>query len=48
MHDIGKSGAYFFLSFIPLVGIIILLVFLCKDSDPGENQYGPNPKGATY
>ena len=48
MHDIGKSGAYFLLNLIPLVGGIILLVFLCKDSDPGENQYGPNPKGATY
>ena len=27
-----------------LVGSIILLVFLCTDSAPGDNQYGPNPK----
>lgn len=43
MHDIGKSGAYFFLGLIPLVGPIILLVFLCKDSQMSDNQYGPVP-----
>ena len=39
------SGAYYFLGLIPLVGAIILLVFECQDSQPGANQYGPNPKG---
>ena len=48
LHDIGKSGGYYFLSLIPVVGIIILLVWLCKDSMPGENAYGPNPKEVTY
>ena len=46
LHDIGKSGGWAFISFVPLAGVIILLVFLCRDSQPGENQYGPNPKGA--
>ena len=45
LHDIGKSGAWFFIGLIPLVGEIILLVFFCTDSQPGTNQYGPNPKG---
>ena len=45
MHDIGKSGAYYCFILIPLVGAIILLVWMCKDSYPGINQYGPNPKG---
>ena len=44
LHDIGKSGAWWFLGLIPLVGWIILLVWACQDSKPGENQYGPNPK----
>ena len=44
LHDIGKSGASYFVALIPLVGAIILLVWLCKDSQPGDNQYGPNPK----
>ena len=45
LHDIGKSGAWFFIAFIPLVGSIVLLVFMCMDSQPGQNQWGPNPKG---
>lgn len=45
MHDIGRSGAYYFLGLIPLVGWILLLVWECQDSQPGANQYGPNPKG---
>ena len=44
LHDIGKSGAYFFCILIPIVGPILLLIWALKDSDPGENQYGPNPK----
>lgn len=30
LHDVGKSGVYFLVSFIPLVGGLILLYFLCK------------------
>ena len=45
LHDIGKSGWWILLSLIPVVGGIILIVFACKDSEPGDNQYGPNPKG---
>ncbi len=46
LHDTGRSGWDFFISWIPLVGGIILLIFLIEDSQPGTNQYGPNPKGA--
>ena len=45
LHDIGKSGGYYFFVLIPLVGWILLLVWMCQDSQPGANQYGPNPKG---
>ena len=45
LHDIGRSGAYYFFDLIPLVGWILLLVWMCQDSQPGANQYGPNPKG---
>lgn len=44
LHDTGRSGWYLLLSLIPLVGAIILLVFLCTDSQMGPNQYGPDPK----
>lgn len=43
LHDIGKSGWWFLIAFIPVVGAIILLVFMCKDSED-DNQYGLNPK----
>jgi len=45
MHDTGRSGWWWLLALIPFVGAIVLLVFLCQDSQPGANQYGPNPKG---
>ena len=45
LHDIGKSGAYVFISLIPLVGVILLLVWFCQPGQPGDNQYGPDPKG---
>ena len=45
LHDIGKSGAWYFIIFAPIVGIILMLVWFCQDSQPGENQFGPNPKG---
>lgn len=44
MHDIGKSGAYSLISFIPVVGWILVLIWCCTDSQPGSNMYGPNPK----
>ena len=43
LHDIGKSGWSYLFILIPFVGYIILLVWLCRDSD-GANQWGPNPK----
>lgn len=43
LHDIGKSGWWYLLNFIPLVGSIILIVWFCKDSTEA-NQWGPNPK----
>jgi uncharacterized membrane protein YhaH (DUF805 family) len=45
LHDIGKSGWFWFIGLIPFVGGIILLVQYCTDSQHGENQWGPNPKG---
>ena len=45
LHDIGKSGWFFWIVLIPIAGAIWLLVVLFKDSQPGVNKYGPNPKG---
>ena len=47
LHDIGKSGAWVLINLIPFVGTIIFIYFAAKDSHPGENQYGANPKEIT-
>lgn len=43
LHDIGKSGWWYLIGLIPLVGSIILIVWFCQDSTE-DNQWGPNPK----
>lgn len=47
LHDIGKSGGYYFIFLVPIVGPILLLIAWCKESD-GDNQYGPRITDATY
>jgi len=44
LHDIGKSGWWLLIALIPFVGIIWLIVLFATDSQPGDNEYGPNPK----
>lgn len=43
LHDTGRSGWNWLWIWFPFVGWIILLVFLCQDSQMEENQYGPVP-----
>ena len=45
LHDTGKVGWWVLIGLIPIVGEIVLIVFLATDSQPGTNQFGPNPKG---
>jgi uncharacterized membrane protein YhaH (DUF805 family) len=47
LHDIGKSGWWQLLVLIPVVGWIVLIVFLALDTEPKDNQYGSNPKGGS-
>ncbi len=46
LHDTNRSGWWLLISLIPLIGFVVLLVFMVQDSQPGANQYGPNPKAA--
>lgn len=46
LHDIGKSGWFYLVALIPIIGWIWLLILFCQDSQPGGNEYGPNPKEA--
>ena len=44
LHDTNRTGWWYLLVFIPLIGGIVLLVFMVLASDPGPNNYGPNPQ----
>ncbi|WP_456315093.1 DUF805 domain-containing protein [Pseudomonas shirazensis] len=44
LHDVNKSGWFYFIAFVPLVGGIWILVLLFTEGDRGTNQYGPDPK----
>jgi uncharacterized membrane protein YhaH (DUF805 family) len=45
LHDTGRSGWWQLLYLIPLIGIIVVIVFLAQDSHE-ENEYGISPKFA--
>lgn len=44
LHDVGRSGAWILISLIPIVGPILMLVWLLTDSEPGANRWGNSPK----
>ena len=47
LHDTSRSGWWILIGLIPLVGAIVLIVFMVQDGTPGENQFGKNPKMVT-
>ncbi len=44
LHDTGRSGWWLLIVFVPIVGALVLLVFMLLEGDAGDNAYGPNPK----
>src|SRR6187402_1361182 len=41
LHDTDRSGWNILWGFLPIVGTIVVLVFLCLPSTPGTNRFGP-------
>ncbi len=41
--DTGRSGWWYWIGLIPLIGGIWLLILLILEGDDGDNEYGPNP-----
>ena len=48
LHDVNKSGWWYFIILIPLIGAIWMLVLLCTEGDKGDNKYGPDPKAIEF
>lgn len=46
LHDIGKSGWWQLIVFIPFIGAIVLIVWYATAGNGGSNQYGADPKAA--
>jgi uncharacterized membrane protein YhaH (DUF805 family) len=44
LHDTDRSGWWLLLSFVPLVGALVLLFFYVSDGTSGPNRFGPDPK----
>jgi uncharacterized membrane protein YhaH (DUF805 family) len=44
LHDVGKSGWFTLIVFVPIVGAVWLIILACTEGTHGENQYGPDPK----
>jgi len=44
LHDTNRSGWYYFIAFIPLVGSIFILVWFCTEGDRFQNNYGDDAK----
>ena len=45
LHDIDRSGWWWFIILIPLIGFVILLIWACIRGTPGPNRFGPDPLG---
>ena len=44
LHDVGKSGWFYFIVLIPIIGVLWLLVLLCTEGKKEDNKWGTNPK----
>lgn len=47
LHDIGKSGWWFLINLVPIIGFIWFLALMVTEGDLRDNKYGPNPKEMT-
>ena len=45
LHDVDRSGWWLLAWFVPMIGWVVVLVFLCLDGSVGRNRYGRDPRG---
>lgn len=43
LHDVDRSGWWYWISLVPFVGGIILLIFMIQSSSEGRNKFGEQP-----
>ena len=45
LHDTNSSGWWFWIWFVPVIGVLTLIFLLCKKGTRGDNDYGSDPLG---
>jgi uncharacterized membrane protein YhaH (DUF805 family) len=43
LHDTDRSGWWYWIILVPILGWLVLLYFLISAGTPGDNRYGPPP-----
>ena len=46
LHDTNRSGWWYWIAIIPIIGWLVLLFFLVGPGTPGNNRFGPPPSDA--
>ncbi|TWD83800.1 uncharacterized membrane protein YhaH (DUF805 family) [Kribbella amoyensis] len=46
LHDTNRTGWWILIGIVPIIGWIVLIVFLATEGNAGDNQHGPDPKAA--
>ena len=46
LHDTNRSAWWIVFSLIPIIGPIIVFIFLVQNGQKSDNRYGSNPKAA--
>ena len=47
LHDIDRSGWWYWIGLIPLIGFILLIVWFARVGTSGSNTYGEDPLGGS-
>lgn len=43
LHDTDRSGWWSLMMFVPLVGLIVMIIFAIQKGTAGPNRFGPDP-----
>lgn len=46
LHDVDRTGWWILISFIPLIGVLVLFIWWVTKGTDGPNQFGPDPLAA--
>lgn len=44
LHDTGRSGWWYFIQFVPVIGSLVLLFWMLRGPEQWDNAFGPDPR----